>query len=149
MTIASGLRTFKEVGSLSGVEVSMRGANRTGRIARWLLAAAFMMTGVSLAAQQSGVAVDQVHAGTSLVVLAGVPVRDRAPGGGPVYVRGQQTGTLRSGEVIDVRQEQMVSTVLGNQKWVYFSRSGQLSPSSGWVMVGNAGTMSGNFGAKH
>lgn len=127
----------------------MRGGNMTVRMARWLLAAALMVTEVSAAAQQNGVAVDQVHAGTSLVVLAGVPVRDRAPGGGAIYVRGQQTGTLRPGEVIDVGQEQMVSTMLGNQKWIYFSRSEKQSPSSGWVLVGNAGTMSGNFGAKH
>jgi hypothetical protein len=128
----------------------MPGANLIVRMARWLLVMELLITGSALAAaQQNGVAVDQVHAGTSLVVLAGVPVRDHAPAGGAVYVRGQQTGTLRSGEVIDVGQEQMVSTVLGNQKWIYFSRSGKQSPSSGWVMVGKAGAMSDNFGAKH
>lgn len=123
----------------------MRGAKFLTRIAGALLA----LTAVSLVAQQGGVPVDEVHAGSSLVALAEVPVHDRTPGGGALYVRGQQTGTLKSGEVIAVNQEQMVSTLLGNQKWVYFSRSEKLSPSSGWVLVGNAGSTSGNFGAKH
>ena len=125
----------------------MRGAKLV-RLAGALLGLALTLTGVPLAAQQGGVPVDQVHAGSSLVVLAEVSIRDRAPARGPLYVRGQQTGALRPGEVITVSKEQMVSTLLGNQKWVYFSRSEKLSPSSGWVLVGNAGSASGNFGAK-
>lgn len=105
------------------------------------------LTGALLAAQQGAVPVDQVHVGSSLVALGEVPIRDGAPGRGVVYVKGQQTGTLRSGEIITVTTERMVSTLLGNQKWVYFSRFKSLSPSSGWVLVGNAGTMSGSFAA--
>lgn len=110
-----------------------------------LLALALVLTAVPLPAQQDGVAVDQVHAGTTLVAMVDVPIRDRAPSGGALYIKGQQTGTLRRGEVISVSGEQMFATVLGNQKWIYFSRSG--SPS-GWVLVGNAGATSGSFDAK-
>jgi hypothetical protein len=127
----------------------MRGTKLLVRMAGALLAGALTLTAVPLAAQQGGVPVDQIHAGSSLVALAEVPVRDRAPGGGALYVKGQQTGTLRSGEIIGVDKEQIVSTLLGNQKWVYFSRAEKLSPSSGWVLVGNAGTTSGTFGEKH
>ena len=126
----------------------MRGAKLLVRLAGALLGVALTLTGVP-AAQQGGAPVDQVHAGSSLVALAEVPVRDRAPAGGALYVKGQQIGALRSGEIITVSKEQMVSTLLGNQKWVYFARSENLSPSSGWVLVGNAGTTSGNFGVKH
>ena len=127
----------------------MRGEKVFVRMTGALLAVALAFTGLPLAAQQGGVPVDQVHKGSLLVALTEVPVRDRVPGGGALYVKGQQTGTLRSGEIIVVDQEQMVPTLLGKQKWVYFSRSEKLSPSSGWVLVGNTGTTSGNFGAKH
>lgn len=102
----------------------------------------------TLSAQQGGVPVDRVHKGSSLVALSDVPVRDRPPGGGALYVPGQQTGYVRSGETIEVSEEQIVSTLLGNQKWVYFSRQKQLSPSNGWVLVGKAGNTSDSFGAK-
>jgi hypothetical protein len=127
----------------------MRGAKLLVRMAGVLLSVALTLTGVPVAAQQGGVPVDQVHAGSSLVSLVEVRVRDRVPGGGALYVKGQQIGALRSGEIIAVSNEQMVSTLLGNQKWVYFSRSEKPSPSSGWVLVGSAGTTSGNFAAKH
>ena len=109
-----------------------------------LLALALMLSAVPVLAQQ-GVDVNQVHAGTTLVAIVDVPIRDRAPSGGALYIKGQQTGTLKRGEVISVSGEQMFPTVLGNQKWIYFSRSG--SPS-GWVLVGNAGATSGSFDAK-
>jgi hypothetical protein len=112
-----------------------------------LLGLALTLTIVPLSAQQRGIAVDQVRAGSTLVATTDVPVRAQAPSGGALYIKGQQTGALRNGDVITVDRQQMVATVLGNQKWVYFSRSG--SPSNGWVLVGNAGTTSGNFGAKH
>jgi len=127
----------------------MRGAKLHVWLAGAVFGLALTLTGVPLSARQGGVTVDQVHAGSSLIALAEVAVRDRTPGGGALYVKGQQTGTLRSGEIITVSKEQVVSTLLGNQKWVYFSRSENLSPSNGWVLVGNAGTTSGNFGAKH
>ena len=110
-----------------------------------LLTLALVLTAVPLQGQQQGVAVDQVHAGTTLVAMVDVPIRDRAPAGGALYIKGQQTSTLKRGEVISVNGEQMFATVLGNQKWIYFSRAG--SPS-GWVLVGNAGTTSAAFGAK-
>jgi hypothetical protein len=109
-----------------------------------LVALTLVLTTVPLLAQQGGVAVDQVHPGTTLVATTDVPIRDRAPSGGALYVKGQQTGTLKRNEVISVTGEQMFATALGNQKWVYFSRAG--SPS-GWVLVGNAGTTSGSFRA--
>jgi len=111
-------------------------------------AVSLSLTAIPLAAQQGGIPVDQVHVGSSLVALKLVPVRDHAPGGGVFYAKGEQTGTLRPGESVTVSREQTVSTVLGNQKWVYFSGE-KLSPASGWVLVGNAGTTSANFGAKH
>jgi hypothetical protein len=97
----------------------------------------------------AGVSVDSVRPGNSLVAQVEVPVRDRAPSGGAVYVKGQQTGTLKPGEVITVTDEQMVSTVLGNQKWARFATSDKSSPPGGWVLVGNAGAVSTNFGEKH
>ncbi|HEY7616286.1 MAG TPA: hypothetical protein VH744_05745, partial [Terriglobales bacterium] len=111
-------------------------------------AVSLSLTAIPLAAQQGGVPVDQVHVGSSLVALNVVPVRDHAPGGGVFYAKGEQTGALQPRESVTVSREQTVSTVLGNQKWVYFSRE-KLSPASGWVLVGNAGTTSANFGAKH
>src|SRR5262245_52220472 len=116
----------------------------SAQLRRALLALSLVLTTVPLLAQQ-GVAVDQVHPGTTLVAMTDVPIRDGAPSGGALYVKGQQTGTLKRGEVISVSGEKMFATALGNQKWVYFSRAG--SPS-GWVLVGNAGTVSGSFGAK-
>jgi hypothetical protein len=110
-----------------------------------LLALALALMAVPLQGQQDGAAVDQVHAGTTLVAMVDVPIRDRAPSGGALYIKGQQTGTLKRGEVISVSGEQMFATVLGNQKWIYFSRA---SSPSGWVLLGNAGTTSGAFGAK-
>jgi hypothetical protein len=116
---------------------------RAMRIATVLLVS--FLTALPASAQPGGVAVDEVHAGSSLVALVEVPVRDSIPGGGAVYVKGQQTGTLKPGEVIPVSKEGSVSTLLGTQKWVYFSLPGR---SSGWVLVGNAGTTSTRF-AKH
>jgi hypothetical protein len=112
-----------------------------------LLAA--ILTALPAAAQQRGVPVDQVHAGSGLVALTEVPIRDSAPSGGALYIKGRQIGTLRSGEIITASKEQMVSTLLGNQKWIYISRSERQSTSSGWVLVGNTGTTSGNFAAQH
>jgi hypothetical protein len=111
-------------------------------------AVSLSLTAIPLAAQQGGIPVDQVHTGSSLVALTQVPVRDRAPAGRIFYAKGEQTGALQPRESVTVSREQTVSTVLGNQKWVYFSRE-KLSPASGWVLVGNAGTTSANFGAKH
>lgn len=125
----------------------MLGARLFVRLARPLLCVALTLPGVLVAAQQDGVRVDQVHAGSSLVALSDVPVRDRAPGGGALYVAGRQIGTLKPREIIAVNKEQTVRTVLGDQKWIYFSRYGSLS--SGWVLVGRAGTTSDNFGVKH
>lgn len=120
----------------------MPNAKSSAQLRGALLALALVLTAVPLPAQQGGVAVDQVHAGTTLVAMVDVPIRDRIPSGRALYIKGQQTGTLRRGEVISVSGEQMFATVLGNQKWIYFSRAG--SPS-GWVLVGNAGTTSGAF----
>jgi len=103
---------------------------------------------ISLSAQPSGVSVDQVHAGGSLIALANIPVRDRPPAGGALYIVGQQTGNLRPGEMITVSREQTVPALLGNQKWVYFSRSADPFPSSGLVLVGKIGTTSNSFGTK-
>jgi hypothetical protein len=111
-----------------------------------VLALALALPAIPLPAQQGGIAVDQVHAGSTLVAMADIPIRDQAPSKGPIYMKGQQTGTLKQGEVITAGSEQMVATVLGSQKWIYFSRAG--SPSSGWVFVGNTGTTSGYFGPK-
>lgn len=127
----------------------MSSAKLLVRIAGSWLVMALILTGAPVLAQQNGVPVDQVHAGSSLVALTEVQVRDRAPASGAFYVKGQQTGSLRPGETIVVNQEQLASTLLGNQKWVYFSRAEKLSPPGGWVFVGNAGTTSGNFAAKH
>ncbi len=109
----------------------MWGTKSLIRLACTLLGAAvsLSLTAVPLAAQQGGIPVDQVHVGSSIVALADVPIRDHAPGGGAIYVKGEQTGTLRPGEIVTVSKEQIASTLLGNQKWVYFSRE-KLSPSS-------------------
>lgn len=123
----------------------MCNAKSSAQLSAALLALTLMLTTVPLLAQQGGIAVDQVHPGTTLVAVTDVPIRDRAPSGGALYVKGQQTGTLKRGEVISVSSEQMFATVLGSQKWVYFSRAG--SPS-GWVLVGNAGTTSASFGTR-
>jgi hypothetical protein len=129
-------------GSTGAWEVAMPNAKFSARLRGALLALALGLTAAPLPGQQDGVAVDQVHAGTTLVAMVDVPIRDCAPSGGALYIKGQQTGTLRRGEVISVSGEQMFATVLGNQKWIYFSRAG--SPS-GWVLVGNARTTSGAF----
>lgn len=111
-------------------------------------AVSLSLNAIPLSAQQGGIPVDDVRVGSSLVALTQVPVRDRAPAGRVLYKRGEQTGTLQPRDLITVSKEQTVSTLLGTQKWVYFSRE-KLSPASGWVLVGNAGTTSANFGAKH
>ena len=95
------------------------------------------LSSLPAAAQQPGVAVDQVHEKTTLVALTSVPVRNRAPSGGVVYVKGDQVGTLAVGETFQVTQEQTVTTLLGAQKWVGFAR--------GWVLLGKAGTTSSSF----
>lgn len=127
----------------------MHRAKIAGQMTCSSLVVFLLLTELLWALPQSGVPVDQVHTGTSLVALVEVAIRDHAPGGGALYVRGRQTGSLRSGEVIAVEQEQRVPTLLGNQKWVYFSRPANLVPPNGWVLVGNAGSNSGNFGASH
>ena len=83
-----------------------------------------------------------------MIALANIPVRDRPPAGGALYIVGQQTGNLRPGEMITVSREQTVPALLGNQKWVYFSRSADPFPSSGLVLVGKIGTTSNSFGTK-
>ena len=118
------------------------------RFTRMATVALVFVFGLPLAAQQ-GVPVDQVHAGSTLVARSEVVVRDNPPSGGALYVLGQQTGTLRTGEVVAVTREQIVSTLLGNQKWVYFSRSEKLSPSRGWVLIGNTGSTSAYFGVRN
>lgn len=99
----------------------------------------------SLCAQKRGTSVDQIHSGSRLVAIVEVPVRDHAPSNGAVYVKGQQTGTLQAGNEITVTGEQIVPTLLGAQKWVSFSRSDKLSPSSGWVLAGDKGKTSNVF----
>jgi NAD(P)-dependent dehydrogenase (short-subunit alcohol dehydrogenase family) len=110
-----------------------------------LLAFALVLTAVPVLAKPSGVDVNQVHRGTTLKAMVDVPIRDRAPSGGALYIKGQRTGTLKDGDEIIVSDVQMFRTVLGNQKWVSFSRTGS---RSGWVLVGNAGTTSGSFRTK-
>jgi hypothetical protein len=99
----------------------------------------------SLWAQKKGASVDQIHSGSKLVAIAEVPVRDSAPSKGAVYVKGQQTGVLRAGNEITVTGEQTVSTLLGTQKWVSFTRSDNASPASGWVLAGDTGKTSNVF----
>lgn len=98
----------------------------------------------SLWAQTGGAPVDQIHSGSRLVAMGTVPVRDQAPAKGAVYVKGQQTGALHAGNEITVTGEQIVPTLLGDQKWVSFTRSDD-SPSSGWVLVGDSGKTSNAF----
>ena len=98
-----------------------------------------------LYAENRGVPVDQVHPKSVLIALAQVPVRDGPPAGGAVYAKGRQTGALTANEVITVSEERIVPTLLGDQKWVRFSRAENLIPSNGWVLVGTAGTTSKVF----
>jgi len=100
----------------------------------------------SLWAQSGGVPVDQIHSGSRLVAIGAVPVRDQAPPKGAVYVKGQQTGVLQAGTEITVTGEQIVPTLLGDQKWVGFRSDN--SPSSGWVLVGDTGKTSNAFEAR-
>lgn len=102
----------------------------------------------SLWAQSGGVPVDQIHSGSRLVAIGAVPVRDQAPAKGAVYVKGQQTGVLQAHSEITVTGEQIVPTLLGDQKWVSFTRSDS-SPSSGWVLVGDSGKTSNVFDEAH
>jgi len=121
----------------------MHRSNHLPWLNRMLVAIALVLSGAAAAAQQ-GVPVDEVQPGTSLRALVEVPVRDRTPSGGALYVKGQQTGALKPREVIVVAGEQTVSTVLGKQKWIYFSRSGP-APANGWVLVGSTGSTIGSF----
>jgi len=118
------------------------------RLAGALLGLALTLTAAPLIAQQEApAAVDRVGPGTALVARSDIPLRANAPGGGALYVKGSQTGVISRGETVVVQQAQTVSTLLGNQKWVYVDRAGK-SPSAGWVLVGNVGTTSDRFDLK-
>jgi len=61
-----------------------------------------------LCEQRRGISVNSVHSGCKLVAIVEVPVRDNASANGMVWVKGQQTGSLRLGEVVTVTGEQFV-----------------------------------------
>jgi hypothetical protein len=126
----------------------MRSAKLLVRLSGTLISLALTLTAIPLTAQQeSPAAVNQVGPGTALIARMDVPLRDRPPGGGAVYLKGSQTGVVSKGERVFVQEQpepQTVSTLLGTQKWVPVYRPGK-SPATGWVLVGNVGATSDRF----